>query len=164
MGKKSDKELDLVELGLRDAYSGCYCFAFSFLCIVFGIALSCLSRYYENLTAFLCLLLCGLCLVLLSLALLAYGIRLVKKKSEASVNPVLHCPIQEKKILRNGYIVSSVLLSSGIGVLIAGSLFFPRLPIHGTVLYACSFVVLLYGSLLLISTIRDRLIVNASKQ
>ncbi len=101
-------------------------------------------------------------LVALSIVLFIFGIWFFKKERKASEEPMLRCPIQEKKILRNGYIVSGVLLAAGIGTLIGGSLFFPNFPIHGTVLLAGSFVVLFYGSLLLVSTVRDHLIVEAT--
>ncbi len=162
--QKSNKELDLIDLGLRDAYFACHLFACSVLCLIFGLALSCLSRLYESLAPFLALLLIGLFLATASLVLFAFGFAFLKKGRKASDNFSLRCPIQDKKIIRNGYVVSGFLIAIGIVVLIAGSLFFPSLPIHGTALLLGSFVALLYASLLLIATIRDQMIAKAAQQ
>ena len=162
--QKPNKELDLIDLGLRDVYSACYFFACSGLCLTFGLALSFLSRLYENLAAFLALLLIGLFLVASSLVLLAFGFVFLKKERKPSDNLSLRCPIQDRKIIKNGYIVSGFLITIGIVVLIAGSLFFPGLPIHGTALLLGSFVVLFYASLLLIATIRDQMIAKAAQR
>lgn len=162
--QKSDKELDLIDLGLRDAYSACYLFACSGICLIFGLTLSCISRLYESLAAFLAFLLIGLFLATASLAFFAIGFVFLKKGRKASDNVSLRCPIQDKKIIRNGYVVSGFLAAIGIIVLIAGSLFFPSLPIHGTALILGSFVTLLYAFLLLIATIRDQMIAKAVQQ
>ncbi len=162
--QKSNKELDLIDLGLCDAYRACYFFACSGICLIFGLTLSCISSAYESLAAFLVLLLIGLFLVASSLVLLPFGFVLLKKERKASENYSLRCPIQAKKIIKNGYIVSGFLGAVGIIVLIVGSLFFPGMPIHGTALLLGSFVVLFYASLLLISTIRDQMIAKATQQ
>ena len=159
--QKPGKELDLIDLGLRDVYSACYFFACSGLCFIYGLTLSCLSRLYENLAAFLSLLLIGLLLIASSIALLIFGYLFLRKERKTAENPALRCLVQDKKILRNGYIVSGVLGTIGIIVLIVGSLFFPALPIHGTALLLGSLVVMFYSSLLLISTLRDHLIAKA---
>ena len=161
--QKSNKELDLIDLGLRDVYSACYFFACSGICFVYGLTLSCLSRLYENLAAFLAFLIVGLFLAASSVVLLIFGFLLLKKERKVVNNPTLRCPVQEQKVLRNGCVVSGVLGSIGLVILIVGSLFFPALPIHGTALLLGSFIALFYASLLLVSTIRDHLISKAMK-
>lgn len=161
--KNSNKELDLIDLGLRDVYSACYFFACSALCLIYGLTLSCVSIRYEALAPYLALLIIGLCLVLASLILFLFGFLFLKKRKKPLENPALRCPVQERKILRNGYVVSAVLNVIGIIVLTVGLFFLPSLPINGATLLLASFVVLFYGFLLLISTIRDHLIAKKAR-
>lgn len=158
--KTSDKELDLIDLGLRDVYSACYAFGFALLCLALGIALSCASSSYEDTAPHLAFLIVGLILVAFSLSLVVLGFLFLKKDRQVKEGALLRCPLQSKKIIRNGYLVGTVLCAIGITTLVVGMLQFPEKPIHGVALLAGSTVVLFYGILLLISTVRDHLIVK----
>lgn len=154
----SDKVLDLIDLGLRDVYSSCYSFGFALICLSFGVALSCASPCYENGAAHFAFLLVGLFVSVLGAALVVLGFLYLKKERKSKDGAILRCPIQDKKILRNGYLVGGFLLAIGWATLVLGTLQFPARPIHGVAFLAGSFVVLLYGVLLIVSTIRDHLI------
>ncbi len=157
---KSDKELDLIDLGLAKVYSACYSFGFGGLSLLIGLALSCSFSRYDVLAARLPFLLVGSLLVALSFFLIVLGFYLLDGKGNAKKAVSLRCPIQSKKVIRNGYIIGAFLCLVGLTTLILSVLQFPGKPIHGIALLAGSFVALLYGMLLLISTIRDQLIVK----
>ena len=156
----SDKELDLADLGLRDVYSACYAFGFAFLSLAVGIALSCASVAYENLAAHLTFLIVGLCVSVFGIALMILGFLFLKKERNIKDGASLRCPIQSKKLLRNGYVVGGILCLIGLTTLTVGMLQFPKRPIHGVALLAGSVVALLYGMLLIVATIRDQLLAN----
>ena len=122
--------------------------------------MSCASSSYEDTAPHLAFLIVGLILVAFSLSLVVLGFLFLKKDRQVKEGALLRCPLQSKKIIRNGYLVGTVLCAIGITTLVVGMLQFPEKPIHGVALLAGSTVVLFYGILLLISTVRDHLIVK----
>ena len=163
--KLTPKEQDLIALGIYHIYKAMHFFAFSFILLVSGICLCLTSRFYfaDAKGAFASFLAFGIFAIALSLALAFFGIYWLSKKGVRQENAVLLCPLSEKKIIRNGYLVSSMLLLIGYVSFTIGMLFYPAKPIHGTALFCASLVVLFYGFLLLIATIRDQMIVSFSK-
>ena len=160
----SDKQRDLEDLGLSHFYSVGYCFSFSSLALFMGIGFSCVSRVYGDSAAFLSLLIVGLSLIAGAIALLGFGLFFTKKKESKAENPILRCPSVSKTVLRNGYLVGGVLLLLGWASFTVGLLFFPQKPVNGAMLAVVSFVVLFYGRLLILSTIRDQLINKVSNE
>lgn len=160
--KLSPKQKDLASLGVAHLYSSVYCFAFASFSFFVGLALTLASLRYEAFSAWLAFLLSGLILIALSLAIFPFGLRDLKRKETPTLEPLL-CPITPKKIIRNGYIVSAILLAIGWIVVAVGMLQFPDVPVAGVSLFAVALVVLFYGRLLLLATVRDHLLARHSQ-
>ena len=158
----SRKQKDLASLGVGSLYSGIYCFAFSSFGIFSGLVLCLASLRYSVFSAWLAFLLTGLILIALGLVSLGFGLMAIKLKKEPTREPLL-CPITAWKVIRNGYVVSSILLGIGWTIMTVGVFQFPEVPVAGVSLFAVSLVVLLYGRLLLLATVRDHLIARFSK-
>jgi hypothetical protein len=163
--KLTPKEQDLIALGIYPIYRAMHFFAFSFILLISGICLCLTSRFYfaDAKGALASFLAFGIFAIAVSLLLALFGLYWLKKKGVKQENAVLLCPLSEKRIIRNGYLVSSVLLLIGYTSFAIGMLFYPAKPIHGTALFCASLVVLFYASLLLIATIRDQMIVSAAR-
>ena len=154
----SNKQKDLAALGVGNLYSACYCFSFSSFATLVGLSLALCSTRYSDFAAWLTILLFGLALIAAGMVVFAFSVLAYKKKQVPVENPVLLCPITSWKVIRNGYCVSSILLAIGWILLTIGLLHFPSSPVAGVSLFAVSLIVLLYGRLLLLATIRDHLL------
>ncbi len=154
----SNKQKDLAALGVGNLYSACYCFSFSSFAMLVGLSLALCSTRYQDFAAWLTFLLFGLILIAVGVVVLSFSVLAYKKKQGPTPNPVLLCPISSWKVIRNGYCVSSILLAIGWGLLTLGLLQFPSSPVSGVCLFAVSLIVLLYGRLLLLATLRDHLL------
>ncbi len=160
----SKKQQDLAALGVGHLYASAYCFSFGCFASMVGLALALTSTRYQDFASWLAFLLTGLGLVGAGFVIFAFSFLALKDKKAPGTNPSLLCPITSWKVIRNGYWVAGTLLFIGWITLAVGMLHFPERPIEGFCLFAVSLIVLLYGRLLLLATIRDYLIFKASKE
>lgn len=160
----SKKQQDLASLGVGHLYASAYCFSFGCFASLVGLALALTSTRYQDFASWLAFLLVGLGLIGTGLVIFAFSFLALKKKKDPEPQPTLLCPIASLKVIRNGYWVAGALLLIGWVTLTIGVLHFPERPIEGFCLFAVSLIVLLYGRLLLLATIRDHLIFKASKE
>lgn len=160
----SKKQQDLASLGVDHLYASTYCFSFGCFASMVGLALALTSTRYQDFASWLAFLLTGLGLIGVGLVIFAFSFLALKRKKGPEDNPSLLCSITPWKVIRNGYWVAGALLLIGWVTLTIGMLHFPDRPIDGFCLFAVSLIVLLYGRLLLLATIRDHLIYKASKK
>lgn len=160
----SKKQQDLASLGVSHLYASTYCFSFGCFASMVGLALALTCTRYRDFASWLSFLIVGLSLIGVGLVIFAFSFLALKTKKDPDSKPSLLCPITPWKVIRNGYWVAGALLLIGWTTLTIGMLHFPDAPIEGFCLFAVSLIVLLYGRLLLLATIRDHLIYKASKK